>query len=241
MSQRLTRKEIKRDEVLETVGSFVGFLQKHGAKLAIGVLALVVALLVGWGVWMLRERRASAAGEVLARALAVYGAPSDAADPRPDDALRPSFADDEARRARADELFHAVRDEYGGTDAADIAGAYLGGLAAAAGRDEEARQLWQEFLDRQGDHLLAAQIELNLMALDRVEGRTAELVDRLRARLDDPREKLPKDVLLHQLGLALEDLDRPAEAGDAYRRLVDEFPASPLRAEAEDRLDALEG
>ncbi len=241
MSQRLTRKEIKRDEVLETVGSFVGFLQRHGRTLVLGVVGLMLALLVAWGVWMFRERREAAAGERLAVALAAYAAPVDASDPRPDDAARPSFGDDAARKARADELFRAVREEYGGTDAADIAGAYLGGLAAAAGREDEARQHWEEFLDRQGDHLLAAQIQLNLMALDRAQGRSAKLVDRLRARLDDPREKLPKDVLLHQLGLALEELGRPAEARDAYGRLVDEHPESPLRAEAEGRVDALEG
>ncbi len=241
MSQRLTRKEIKRDEILETVGSFFDFLQRHGRTLILAALGLVVAFLVGWGVWMLGQRREAAAGERLARALAVYAAPVDAAAPRPDDLARPSFADDASRKARADELFRGVREEYGGTDAADIAGAYLGSMAAGAGRDDEARQLWEEFLDRQGDHLLAAQIELNLMALDRAPGRTAELVDRLRARLDDPREKLPKDVLLHQLGLALEDLGREAEARDAYGRLVDEFPSSPLRLQAEGRVDALEG
>ena len=240
MSSRLSRKEIKRDEVLETLGGFVGFLRTNLRSILLGIGAVILAVLAVVAYRAVQSGRAARGSEALARALVVYNAPIDAESPAPEDALNPVFASDESRTARASALFTEVADEYGGTDPGDIAGAYLGSLASASGDLAQARQRWEEFLDGQSDHILAAEIRLNLMSLDRQEGSGAELVDSLRAELSSNRPGLPEEVLLNQLALTLESLDRDAEARDIYQRLIQDYPRSPYFQVATDRLSALE-
>ena len=239
MSQRLTRKEIKRDEVLETVGSVFDFVRDHAKALVTGAggLVVVAALAAAWITWS-RGREARANG-ALGEALVVVEAPIDAVAPDPEGRV-PSFASREAREARAEELLARVREEYGGTRAAAIAGTLLAERAAEAGDTERARALWSEFLDRRGDNALAAQVRVNLMEIDRAEGRSGELVERLRAMVDADDRALPRPVVLHQLGLTLEADGRVQEALEVYRRLVDDHPTSPLVAEARERRERLE-
>lgn len=240
MSSRLTRKEIKRDEVLETLGGFVGFLGDHGRSILIGVGAAILVVLAVVAYRVVQSGRASEGSQALARALTAYGAPVDPAGADPDNPSSPVFASDESRTARASALFAEVAEEYSGTDPGDIAGAYLGSLASAAGNLQGAREHWQGFLDRQEGHILASEIRLNLMALDREEGRGAELVDALRAELSSARPGLPEEVLLNQLALTLESLDRDAEARDIYERLVQDYPLSPYFSIATERIGALQ-
>ena len=75
----------------------------------------------------------------------------------------------------------------------------------------------------------------------RFDGERHRLRNDLRERLDDPRETLPEEVLLHELGLTLEQLERTAEAREIYGRIVQEYPQSPFFARAQRQFEALEG
>ena len=68
-------------------------------------------------------------------------------------------------------MFDEIRANHDGTDAADIAAVYRAELATREGDLAQARELWEGFLERQKDHMLAAEVQLNLMSLDRLEGR----------------------------------------------------------------------
>lgn len=239
MSSRLTRKDIKRDEVLETIGGFVGFVTHYAKAIAAGALALLVLALAFVAYRALANSKADAASGELARALTTYGAPVVAEGATPDDSDSPSFADDGSRAARARELFTQLREEFAGTDAADIAGAYLGSLASADGDLEGAREHWERFLGRQSGHVLAGEIQLNLMSLDRALGRGTELVEELRDELTSPRRDLPEEVLLDQLARTLESLDRTDEALDIYERLIQDFPQSAFARTAGERVSTL--
>lgn len=240
MSSRLTRRDIKRDEVLETISGFVGFVSAHGKAILLGVVGLIVVALGAAGYRAIAESKAAKGNSALGRALLVYGAPIDAESPQPDDPSEPRFADEASRTARAKRLFADIAERFSATDAGDIAGAYLGSIAAAEGDLETARDHWQRFVERQQDHLLALEVRLNLMSLDSALGRGEELVDELRAELSSADSDLPEEVLLHQLGLTLESLGRTEEAADIYRRLVQDFPFSAYSDGANKRLTAIE-
>ena len=135
-------------------------------------------------------------------------------------------------------LFESVRESFGGSDAAAIAGAYLGQIAALKGDTQQARALWEDFLSVADDHMLAAEVQVNLMALDRAEGKGDELVTRLRAMLSGPEAGLPQDLLWYQLALTLESLGRDGEATEAYQRIVEEFPQSAYATTARQRAGA---
>jgi hypothetical protein len=87
---------------------------------------------------------------------------------------------------------------------------------------------------------LAAMVRLDLIDLDRRQGKGEELVGRLRPMLDDSDPPLPKDAVLYQLGLTYEQLQRRPEAAGAYRQIVDEFPQSAYHQEAQQKLVSLD-
>ena len=66
-------------------------------------------------------------------------------------------------------------------------------------------------------------------------------MDHLRAELESADAALPVEVVLHQLAVTLERLNRTDEARETYQRIVSEFPASAYQAGARRRLDVLGG
>ena len=232
MSQRLSRKEIKRDEFMETVGGALEWIQVHARTLLGIVAAVVVAAIVMALFYSFSQRREERADEALAAALIVYQAPVDPATANADDPSAPTFVDAVSRSQAAEPLFQGVRDDFGGSDAGLIATAYLGQIAAERGDTQRARAMWEEFVGKAGDHMLAAEVQVNLMGLDRSEGRGDELVTRLRAMLSGADDGLPHDLLWYQLALTLDSLGRDGEAREAYQRLVEDFPQSAYAATA---------
>jgi tetratricopeptide (TPR) repeat protein len=235
---RLSRKEVKRDEVLETFGSAVGYVRGHGRTMLLAVGAVVVVVLGYLAFTLWNSARQEDANESLAQALGVARAEIDAHDPRPD-ADPPKFANEAARQARAKDVLESVQREHSGTAPAAVATAYLARMAAEAGELDRARDLWDEVVSEGGDSLLTAEARINRMALDRQQGELAVLADRLRAELDSAESALPKPVLLHQLALALEALGQPEEAREVYQRLAEEHPGSSYAAGAERRAELL--
>lgn len=240
MNQRLTRKEIKRDEFASAVGRSVEYAESHGKTIAIAIGAVLLLGALWFGVSSYLKSRNAKANDALAYAMKVYEAPIDQAAPKPDDPLTPSFASQEAKRAKSKELFTEIRDDYGSVDAADVAGVYLGQIAAQEGDLKAARELWTDFVDDHRDHLLASEVQLNLMELDRQEGKAADVATRIRGLLEQSQPPLPQDVLYHELGKTLEQLGQTKEAVDAYQKIVDEFPRSPYQGEAMQRIGTLD-
>lgn len=240
MSERLTRKEIKQDEFATVMGKSVEYAESHTKLLAFAVGGVLLAAAVLGGLYWFLQNRATQANEALGKAIRAYRAPIVATGAKPDDAAEPSFPNEAARRASAKELLDEVKSRYGMSDAADVADLFLAGLAAQEGRLDEARKLWSDFVDEHGQSLLGEQARLNLIHLDRQQGKGEELIGRLQTMLDGDEADLPKDVVLFELGQTFEQLQRPTEAANAYQRLVDEYPQSAYGQEARQKVSALD-
>jgi tetratricopeptide (TPR) repeat protein len=240
MNQRLTRKEIKRDEFASAVGRSVEYAESHARTILYALGGALALLVIGLGLYFWLGSRSERANEALAYAIRVQQAPIEAAAPRPQDRLAPSFATEAARQARAKELFQEVHEEFGGTDAGDVAGLYLAQIAAQEGQPDRARELWTDFVEEHGDHALAGEARLNLFALDRQQGKGEELVTRLRGMLEESEPPLPKDAVLYELGMTLEQLNRPQEAIQAYQQILDDYPQSAYRQDAQQKVSALD-
>jgi hypothetical protein len=185
----------------------VDFLRDHGRTIIAGVVALLVVVAIAAFYREYQQRREITATEDLAEALLIAQAPVVPSGATPPDTDQPTFTTEEARLARAREMFDKVRADHAGTDAADIASVYRADVATREGDLALARELWEGFLQRQKDHM--------------------------HSMLDSPEKNgLPTDVLLNQLAITLEDSGREEEAGRAYRRIIDEFPDSPYVAGA---------
>src|SRR4030095_12573278 len=113
-----------------------------------------------------------------------------------------------------------VRDDYGMSDAADVAGLYQAQIAADEGRLDEARKLWSDFVNEHGRSMLAGEARLNLIDLDRKQGKGEQVVKDLQAMLDKGDSPLPQDVILNELGKTQEQLHRPTAAGQSHQRIL---------------------
>ncbi len=240
MSQRLIRKDIKRDEFATAVGRGVDFAETHTRELLLSIGGVLLAVAIGLTAYFYVSHRSEVANQALAAAVKVYGAPVDPAGAKPNDPTEPSFASDAARQARARKLLEQVRGDYRWTDAADVASLYLADLDAGSGKVASARQLWSGFVKKHGDHVLAVQARIDLMELDRSQGKGQQVAQQLREMLDRSDAPLPQDVILYQLAITLEQLNRDQEATQTYQRLVDEFPQSPYHQTAQQKLAALD-
>jgi tetratricopeptide (TPR) repeat protein len=240
MNQRLTRKEIKRDEFTAAVGRGVEYAESHVRLIGYAIGAAVLLALLAVGFYYVRNGRARDANDVLAQAVKVYNAPVAATGAKPNDPNEPSFANEAARRAKAKELLEKVRGDYGSTAAADVAGLYLAQIAADEGRLDEAREGWQDFVDDHGDHMLAGEARLNLINLDRKQGKAQQVAKELEGMLEQNNAVLPQDVVLFELAQTQEQLGRRQDAVGTYQRILDEFPQSPYGSEAQQKLGALD-
>lgn len=240
MNQRLTRKEIKRDEFATALGRGVDYAESHVRTILYAVGGVLLLLAIGVGIYFFLGSRARKANEALSYALKVDQAPIQATGAKPNDKAEPSFATEAARDAKSKELFTALHNDFGGTEAGDVAGLYLAQIAADEGQLDRARELWSDFVDEHGDHALAGEARLNLFALDRKQGKGEDLVTRLRGMLEESEPPLPKDVLLHEMAITQEQLGRPQEAVAAYQQIVDDYPQSPYRQDAQQKLSALD-
>ena len=240
MTQHLTRKEMKRDEFATVVGRGMEYAESHARTLllGLGVVALLAVLFLVGRIFL--GHRADQANEALSHALKVYQAPIDAAAAKPDDPKSPSFPDAEARRTRAKQLFEGIRNDYGTSDAADVAGLYLAQIATEEGQLDRARELWTGFVDDHPENMLAGEARVNLIHLDRQQGKGEALLQSLKTMLEEEEPGLPKDVVLYELATTQEELGRKQEALQSWRRLTEEYPESAYQREAQEKVSALD-
>lgn len=260
---RLTRDEIRRDEVREAVFSASTWFAEHVRQILMGVAAVIVVV-VGVVLFLnYQDGREKEASHQLSEALKVYRAPIDEPatdaiddlfgtppDSAPDEgaAEEPtagsetdgdglSFASEAERRSAARMELEAVRESFGSTSSGRLASVYLGQIAAAEGDTAKARELWTHYLEAAGrDHAMAIGVQLNLYSLDRAEGRGEELAATLRGAVATESSPLPKDALLFELAATLAQLGDEEGARETYQRVVNEFPDSGYAIRARQQL-----
>ena len=234
MSERLSPKEIKQDIREDEFRSFVGTVFEkieERPSLVVGtVLGVLGMVLLVTGGFAYSKSRAETANQRLAEVLEIFSAPvvEEGEEAAPATAGSPTFATVEARRASAKEALENVSSGAAG----DIADLLRADLALEEGDRSTARGIWEDFVESYGDHLLAVSVRLNLIHLDRAEGRSAEVAEELQRQLDSATKTLPEDVILYELALTREALGESEAALALYQRLVDEYPQSPYTGKA---------
>jgi len=177
---RLTREELRRDEVREAVFSASTWVVEHVRDILFGIAA-VILLVVGVVSYVGHQNRQEAEASFrLSEALKVYRAPIDEpevdaidalfdtpSDSAPGDAAPteaaeepaadgddeadgPSFASVAERRMAARVELEAVVASHGSTSSGRLANLYLGQIAADEGDTARARELWTEYLEETG-------------------------------------------------------------------------------------------
>jgi tetratricopeptide (TPR) repeat protein len=228
MTQKITRRDMKRNELAETVGKTVGYVSEHKKGVAEGVLIAIAAGVLVGGFFLYRAWAERSAGRDLSQGLTILGTPLLSEQPEAAKTY-PSAAE---RRAAADKHFQKAAGR-GSTSSGRAAQVIL----AANGADKPGQGVEVfEKAARQGKSESAAAAEIDAAKVLAAQGKTAEAIERLNRAIESPATAAPKDALLFTLAQIFEQSGAPADARATYQRLINDYPNSPYRADARQKV-----
>lgn len=239
MPEHLSRKELKKDEVRETLAHGAEALLSHKQSTTyILIAAIIIALaFFGWRTYTTKQTTKAAAA--FNGALRTYEAPTSAtpgARPVPG---APLFSDDNAKYAAAAKQFEAVANSYSRTIPGQLAGYYAGLCLEQTGKDADARKYLESAAKgKNADYVSLAKFELAKIA-DKTN--QPEQAVKLYAELmASPTVLVPKPTAM----LALADHYRakdPAQAAKLYNQIKSQYPDTAVADQAGQELALLPG
>lgn len=223
MPRRVTRKMLKEDEFVSLFDEVAQWFSDNWRPVAAGLGVVVAMVLVWWGASAWSGSRAEEASFLLHRAQkALEG-----------DGTAPGSAD------AAEPLLREVVDRYGSSHQADAARLYLARIELGRGETEKARETLRELTEGRRGTAIGSAAMLDLIHLRIAAGQGAEVATELQDMVSAAEPALPRDTALYELGMLLVQEERAAEARDQFDRLVKEFPESPYRFAAQQKLSEL--
>jgi tetratricopeptide (TPR) repeat protein len=229
MSPKIRRQDLKRNELAETVGKTVDYVTGHrrGVTEIVAVIAGLVALVAGFFVYRAWLERS--AGRTLSEALAVMDTPL--ASEQPAGAAK-TFASAGERRTQAEKLLRQAA-SHGSTASGRAAQVIL----AASGSEKAAESVDVfEKAARQSRSETAAAAEIDAARQLAADGKASEAIERLKRAIESPTSAAPKDALLFALAGIYEQTGAAADARATYQRLITDYPSSPYRADARQKV-----
>ena len=203
-----------------------------GAVIVLGVLATAAAVF-GWQQW-----RTSRASELLASAMAVVDAPVVPADGQ-SSAGTGAYPSEAAKLETAVPRLLAAADAYPSLQQGIVARYQAAVALGTLGRTTEAAAQYQRLIEIAGDGIYGRMARLGRAEMHLQAGEYAEAIALLEGESRLADAEFPVDAVLMRLGQSYRLAERPDEATGTFRRLVDEFPASGYRFDAERELDTL--
>ena len=223
MGRRITRKQLKQDEFVSAGETIIRWFMGNWRPFVFGLVAVCLLIVAWWTVGRWSASRAGQASYELHQAVTAF-----------DEAMAGGD------QATAQQQLQAYIDDHGRSDQADMARVYLARLMMDQSDLEGARALLVEVSGRHGSDLVGSLAALDLVRLKVASGEGAEVVQGLEGVIVGQDTRLPRDVALWELGELLVRQDEPDRAKVYFQQLVDEFPESPFRGRASQRLTEIE-
>jgi len=241
--KRELKKQIKQDELVSGFQQASHWTTTHGSEVKVTAAVVAVVALAAFGATSYLGHRRSEAERAFVKALDTFHSPvstelPEGFEPPPG----PVFASAAEKHRKAAAEFDEVARKYRSLDAGRRARYYAALSRMELGEYDTAEKSLSEIAaQRDRDALEASLARLALADLHRRRGQLDKAIEDYRRLIDDSSFVLPRDHVLLELASTLEAAKHPAEAGAAYRRIVEEFPESVYAAEARRRADYLAG
>ncbi len=232
----ISRKELKADQLRETLvhGAEAALTHQKQLWLAVGGVALVLAIVFGWRFYSERQNLKAAtafeeASKIFQARIRVPGEPEQPGET--------TYVDEKNKYEDAAKKFIAVAEGYSGTRAGKTAKYYAGLCFERLVKYDEANK-WLKQAENSGDVELASLSRFQQAQILEKTGKGGEAVKVYQQLMANPTTMVPKPFAM----LALADYyakTNPAEARKLYEQIRSEFPKSGLARTAQDRLDFL--
>jgi len=237
VTQHITRKELKKDEVRETLTQGAELLLSHEkTTIYLVIVAVVIVLgIFGWRAYAQRQSvRAAAAFD---GAMTVYQAPVTSQT----QGLPPGqivFTQDSAKYTEASKKFSAIGKQYPRTRSGRLAKYYAALCAEKLGQNSVAQKDLGDLAGSDGD--FAAMARFALAQLDDRIGQSAEAEKLYKQLLGESSDLTPKPMVM--LALAQHyGQKNPTEAAKLYAQIQTEYPDTTISDQAGQELAMLPG
>ena len=237
MSNRLTKKQMKTDQLEHALTDARDFVASHKSETTRWMLiagGAILAIGAVWGGIVLRSNRLAAR---FSSALALFDAPlASEAAPAPGARV---FKDVAERTAAAKAELASLAKDSSSTSAGRAAAVLLlslDGARAATGANLDAAKA---FARSESGTVAAGIAAVAAIDAEAAAGRPKEALETAKRYLDASDSPVSKDILVFTMARLYEQTGQNVEAKSFYQRLVTDFPDSPLRTEAQQKLASL--
>ncbi|MFZ3216531.1 MAG: tetratricopeptide repeat protein [Candidatus Acidiferrales bacterium] len=238
MARHISRKELKKDEVRDTLAHGADAVLSHKeltAYILLAALAVAVGIF-GWQTYTERETVKATAGydEAMKSFQARIRSAGEPAQPG-----EVTFADDKTKYTDAAEKFGAVATKYGHTRPGQLAAYYAALSDEKLGRNDDAKK-WLQGVSESGVEDFAAMARFELAQLNDRLGQSDEAVKLYQQLIAKPALLVPKPVVM--LALAQHyGAKNPTEAAKLYSQIKSDYPDTPIAEQATQEMNLLPG
>ena len=230
MARGISRKQLKHDEFVDAAFSAERWLEDNWRKVVrwAGIVAVVGLLVLARFLWS--QRKLEQARLLLSRGLDEYQIAFEASFGGPDAVGQEGYG-------RALELFRQSGAKAGNSAVGRLAGYYEGAALTRQGKPDEAIPVLERLVQRASDPTLAGAARALLANAYADAGRTDDAIATLRALADQGGGYAGQSLL--RMAVLLEQGGRADEAIEALEELIEDYPVSPMVAEANQMLQRL--
>ena len=239
MSEHISRKDLKTDEVRDTLAKGADAVLSHQS---LTIYILIAALAIGLAVFGFKtytERQTVKAAALYDDAMKVFSArvlaPGEPAQPG-----ETTFTDEKTKYTQAAGKFANLAKMYPRTRPGQLAEYYVGLSDERLGQNDEAKKSLQS-LANGSDYDLAAMARFELAQMHDRGGQSDEAVKIYQDLIAKPSVLVPKPVVMLTLAEHYSAKNNPAEASKLYAQIKSEYPDTPIAQQADQALNQLPG
>jgi len=235
LTQHISRKELKKDEVRETFAHGAEALLSHRQLSSYVVAAAVVIALGIFGWRTYSQHQTVKAFAAFDSAMKVFQAPVGA--PQAPGEL--TYSDETKKFSEANQKFGDVASKYPRTRAGELAGYYAALSLEKLNKNDDAKKRLQA-LAGSSDADVAAMAQFELATLEDSLGQGDDAVKLYQQLIAKPTSLVPKPLVMLALANHYSQKD-PSQAAKLYTQIKSDYPDTPMAEQADQALALLPG
>jgi predicted negative regulator of RcsB-dependent stress response len=238
LAQHISRKELKKDELRDTLAHSADAVLSHKQLLSYVLLAVILVALgfLGWKTYTEHQTVKAAAGfdgamKAYQAAIRNTGQPAGPGDL--------TYPDEKTKFTDTAQKFGDVASKYPHTRPGQLAAYYAALSDEKLGKNDDAKK-WLQGLTGGGNDDFAALARFELAQINDRSGQGDEAVKLYQQLIAKPSVLVPKPVVM----LALAEhygASNPAEASKLYSQIKSEYPDTPIAQQADQEMNLLPG